>query len=139
MTPLEKATSAYQYHAAAMEAAAREIRALTLTGVPPPARPEVQVIQRAVAGHYRMAVELLWSSDRHEPYTTARAQAMALCRKLTTLTLVEIGQAFRRNHGCVLNAVHVVENRCATEARYRAQFEALLAECQAGHQVDSAA
>jgi chromosomal replication initiation ATPase DnaA len=130
MTPLEKATARYQFHAMALADAAKELRALTHVGLPPAARPEIQAIQRCVAQHYRMPVEVLWSRDRHEPYITARLQAIALCRQATELTLVEIGQSFRRDHGCVIHAVRAVESRCETEPRYRAQFGALLAECQ---------
>jgi len=56
---------------------------------------------------------------------------MALCRKLTKHSLVEIGEAFgRRDHGTVIHACKKVKETTSTDPGVAASVEAISAVLQ---------
>ncbi|MFN2383076.1 MAG: chromosomal replication initiator protein DnaA, partial [Gemmatimonadota bacterium] len=89
-------------------------------------RVTVDRIQHDVAAEYGATVEGLKSKKRTKTLTVPRQVAMYLCRQLTDLPLVEIGQAFGgRDHTTVIHACDKVENEIKTDRTIRMRVEQL--------------
>ncbi|MDX1623422.1 MAG: chromosomal replication initiator protein DnaA [Gemmatimonadota bacterium] len=83
-------------------------------------------IQKEVAKEYGITVDGLKSRKRTKTLTVPRQIAMHLCRQLTDLPLVEIGQAFGgRDHTTVIHACDKVENSMMKERSTRRRIEQL--------------
>lgn len=127
---LDAARRRFQTARAELREAERNLRLVSAsTSTPPPARPEVQRIQRIVADYHRLSLELLWSRDRSGHLSLARSQAMALCRQITRLGVVEVAAAFYRTHGSVTYAEQTIADRCATEPAFRREYETIAQRC----------
>jgi chromosomal replication initiator protein len=89
-------------------------------------RVTVDRIQTEVASEYGVTVEGLKSRKRTKNLTVPRQVAMLLCRQLTDLPLVEIGQAFGgRDHTTVIHACDKVENEIKDSRVIRMRIEQL--------------
>ena len=89
-------------------------------------RVTVDRIQTEVATEYGVTVEGLKSRKRTKTLTVPRQIAMLLCRQLTDLPLVEIGQAFGgRDHTTVIHACDKVENEIKDSRTIRMRIEQL--------------
>ena len=89
-------------------------------------RVTVDRIQNEVATEYGVTVEGLKSRKRTKNLTVPRQIAMLLCRQLTDLPLVEIGQAFGgRDHTTVIHACDKVENEIKGSRTVRMRIEQL--------------
>jgi chromosomal replication initiator protein len=89
-------------------------------------RVTVDRIQNEVATEYGVTVEGLKSRKRTKTLTVPRQIAMHLCRQLTDLPLVEIGQAFGgRDHTTVIHACDKVENEIHDNRITRLRIEQL--------------
>jgi chromosomal replication initiator protein len=89
-------------------------------------RVTVDRIQNEVATEYGVTVEGLKSRKRTKTLTVPRQIAMLLCRQLTDLPLVEIGQAFGgRDHTTVIHACDKVENEIKGSRTIRMRIEQL--------------
>ncbi|MGH7573132.1 MAG: chromosomal replication initiator protein DnaA, partial [Gemmatimonadota bacterium] len=89
-------------------------------------RVTVDRIQHEVATDYGVTVEGLKSRKRTKTLTVPRQVAMHLCRQLTDLPLVEIGQAFGgRDHTTVIHACDKVESQIKTNRTVRRRVELL--------------
>jgi chromosomal replication initiator protein len=89
-------------------------------------RVTVDRIQNEVATEYGVTVEGLKSRKRTKTLTVPRQIAMLLCRQLTDLPLVEIGQAFGgRDHTTVIHACDKVENEIKDSRTIRMRIEQL--------------
>ena len=80
---------------------------------PRPARTAVTAedIQKAVASYYRVKVSDLKSAKRTKQLVVPRQIGMYLCRKLTSLSFLEIAEAFgRRDHTTVMHACDRIAN-----------------------------
>ena len=89
-------------------------------------RVTVDRIQTEVASEYGVTVEGLKSRKRTKNLTVPRQIAMLLCRQLTDLPLVEIGQAFGgRDHTTVIHACDKVENEINDSRMIRMRIEQL--------------
>ena len=89
-------------------------------------RVTVDRIQTEVASEYGVTVEGLKSRKRTKNLTVPRQIAMLLCRQLTDLPLVEIGQAFGgRDHTTVIHACDKVENEIKDSRIIRMRIEQL--------------
>lgn len=65
----------------------------------------VDTVQRVVANHYGIGPDLLMAKIRTQPIARARMVAMALCVRLTGLSLKQVGAHFgKRDHTTVLHA-----------------------------------
>lgn len=81
--------------------------------------PKAQMIMRAVADHFEIAVGDLVSRNRSQRCTTARHVAMYVLKSTSAETYAAIGQAFtQKSHSCVVYA-------CEQVAKYRTQDAAL--------------
>lgn len=77
--------------------------------------PKAQMIMRAVADHFELAVGDLVSRNRSQKCTTARHVAMYVLKSTSAETYAAIGQAFtQKSHSCVVYA-------CEQVAKYRTQ------------------
>ena len=75
-------------------------------------------IQKTVAGHYRLKISDLKSSTRTKAVVVPRQIAMYLCRQLTSLSLMEIAEAFeRQDHTTILHANKRIEESIRTDAK----------------------
>ncbi|CAN5274283.1 chromosomal replication initiator protein DnaA [soil metagenome] len=89
-------------------------------------RVTVDRIQHEVATEYGVTVEGLKSRKRTKTLTVPRQVAMLLCRQLTDLPLVEIGQAFGgRDHTTVIHACDKVDNEIKGDRGVRMRVETL--------------
>ena len=86
----------------------------------------VEQIQRKVAEFYGARPSDMTSKRRNQSVARPRQIAIWLCRKLTNLSLPEIGQSFGgRNHTTVLHACREVERRAAANTDLAEELEIL--------------
>ncbi|HUP19102.1 MAG TPA: chromosomal replication initiator protein DnaA [Gemmatimonadota bacterium] len=91
-------------------------------------RVTVDRIQQVVAQEFGVTIEGLKSRKRTKTLTVPRQYAMFLCRQLTDLPLVEIGQAFGgRDHTTVIHACDKIERECGSNRPTRLRVEQLRA------------
>jgi chromosomal replication initiator protein len=89
-------------------------------------RVTIDRIQREVSQEFGVSVEGLKSKKRTKTLTEPRQVAMCLCRRLTDLPLVEIGQAFGgRDHTTVIHACEKVEAQVKRDRGIRLRVEKL--------------
>ncbi len=94
-------------------------------------RVTIDRVQREVGQEFGVSVEGLKSKKRTKTLTEPRQVAMFLCRRLTDLPLVEIGQAFGgRDHTTVIHACDKVEVDMTRERSFRLRVEKLLASLE---------
>ncbi|MDB4353830.1 chromosomal replication initiator protein DnaA [Akkermansiaceae bacterium] len=91
----------------------------------------VDAIQKAVCDQYDLSLADMSSRRRPASIAFPRQIAMALSRQLTSLSLVEIGEAFgRRDHGTVIHACKRVEQEIEVNSEVKAVVEKLIAVLQ---------
>ncbi len=89
-------------------------------------RVTVDRIQQVVAKEFGVTIEGMKSRKRTKTLTVPRQYAMFLCRQLTDLPLVEIGQAFGgRDHTTVIHACDKIERECGSDRPTRLRVEQL--------------
>ncbi|MBA2565121.1 MAG: chromosomal replication initiator protein DnaA [Gemmatimonadetes bacterium] len=90
-------------------------------------RVTIDRIQREVSQEFGVSIEGLKSKKRTKTLTEPRQFAMFLCRRLTDLPLVEIGQAFGgRDHTTVIHSCDKIESDMARDRGLRLRVEKLL-------------
>ncbi len=80
-------------------------------------------IKQAVAEHYDLDVKILEGKKRTARVAEARQVAMFLVRKLTDLSLVEIGASFGKDHGTIIHAVKKITSKCETSSSVKNTVE----------------
>ena len=91
----------------------------------------VDMIQQCVSTHYDVRLADMTSRRRPEHIAFARQVAMYLTRKLTSLSLSAIGEAFGgRDHGTVLHASRLVAGRMEVDPNVRQTVELLERQLQ---------
>jgi len=89
-------------------------------------RVTVERIQQDVAREFGVTVDGLKSRKRTKVITLPRQVAMFLCRKMTELPLVEIGQAFGgRDHTTVIHACDKIEAMVHDQRAFRLRVESV--------------
>ncbi|TNF45444.1 chromosomal replication initiator protein DnaA [bacterium] len=92
----------------------------------------VEVIQKSVAAFYNVKISELKSKKKNKNFILPRHGAMFLTRKLTDLSLPEIGRHFGgRDHTTILHAIQKVDNLIQTDEEYEASIESLIKEIEA--------
>lgn len=87
----------------------------------------VDEIQKKVANHYAIKLSDMSSARRLRQVTLPRQVAMYLAKKLTTLSLPEIGKNFGgRDHTTVIHAVKKVEEQVKSDANLAEDVRLLL-------------
>ncbi|MBE6413170.1 MAG: chromosomal replication initiator protein DnaA [Verrucomicrobiaceae bacterium] len=88
---------------------------------------DVEKIQRKTAEYFRIDVEQLCGKARPVNIAQPRQIAMYISRKLTTLSLEEIGKRFGgRNHATVMHAMRVVDQMMSQDEDIKRAVEYLL-------------
>ena len=81
-----------------------------------------------VAAHFGTSLDTLASRSRRREFLIPRQIAMYLCSRYTDASLQRIGEAFRRNHPSVANAVRAIERSLATRSAVASRVAPLVAE-----------
>ena len=87
------------------------------------------IVERAlkiVGDHYGVTEEELKSSKRTGNIANARHAAIYVIKKLTELTLKDIGNIFNRNHSTVLSSLNTVDINIKTKKNYDSELTSLL-------------
>lgn len=84
-----------------------------------------EMIIDAVASHYSIAPDLLFSKDRRRDISDARQLVMFLAKKHVNLPCTTIGQHLDRSHATVIHGIQAIENRLATDPAYAAKIQNL--------------
>jgi len=80
----------------------------------------IDVIQKKVAEHFDIRLADMTSRRRPQNVAFPRQVAMYLSRTMTDKSLVEIGETFGgRDHGTVMHACRLIDERMAKDARLR--------------------
>ena len=91
----------------------------------------VEAIQKAVADYYGLILSDMRSRRRPARIAFPRQIAMYLARKLTRLSLVEIGDAFgKRDHGTVIHACKKVQGEMGRDSEVAGAVEKLRASLE---------
>ncbi|MDC0296764.1 chromosomal replication initiator protein DnaA, partial [Akkermansiaceae bacterium] len=86
----------------------------------------IEQIQKAVADYYNLNLSDMSSRRRPASIAFPRQIAMYLARKLTKLSLVDIGDGFgKRDHGTVIHACKKVKSDIETDPEVRGAVEKL--------------
>ena len=92
-------------------------------------QPTVERIARQVSGYFRLEPGLLQSRSRYRNILLPRQVSMYLARKLTEMSLQQIGAFFGgRDHSTVLHACRKMEQALATDAELSGAVRQLHAE-----------
>lgn len=87
----------------------------------------VENIQKTVADYFKIKVGDLFSKKRSRPITRPRQVAMWLAKSLTSVSLLEIGEAFGgRDHSTVINAVKRVDELRERDNKFNHDVHVLL-------------
>jgi hypothetical protein len=92
--------------------------------------PLIRIVQETCAVHFDVPLTAMRSPVRTTDFVIARHAAMFLARVLTHHPLVQIGNAFNRDHGCVLHAERCVKNRMETDKIFAARIAAAKLESE---------
>jgi chromosomal replication initiator protein len=87
------------------------------------ARPDVEMIQKAVAEFFHVRLTDLKSKKRTQHIAFCRQVAMYLCRKLTGSSFPVIGDAFGRDHSTVIHAHNLIQRRVTNDSAFRLSIE----------------
>ncbi len=75
-------------------------------------------IQKAVAAHFNLKLSDLKAKKKTKQIVLARQIAIYLCRKLSKLSLIEIGERFGgKDHSTVLHAVNKIDHQIQTDQK----------------------
>ena len=86
-------------------------------------------IQKTVAKHFSVRPSDLKSRKRHKTFTLPRHVAMYLCRRLTKLSLIDIGRDFgRKDHTTVMHACSKIEESMQSDPNFDKTIELIIEE-----------
>jgi chromosomal replication initiator protein len=89
----------------------------------------IEAIINAVLADFGVDQKQLHSKSRKREIVLARQAAMYLCKKHTTQSVSRIGMVIgNRDHATVLHAIKNVDNLLATDAEFKAKFDAVEAQ-----------
>ncbi len=88
----------------------------------------IERILLSVSKAYGITVEDLKSKKKTDSIANARHVAIYVIKKLTDLTLKEIGAIFGRNHSTILSSIEKVETNIRTVNGYDAQVKQIIKE-----------
>ena len=93
-----------------------------VAGIPAPRHPSASAIQAIVAEHFLIPVAEMKSQRRGADIARPRQVAMYLCRKLTPISMPEIGRRFgNRDHSTVIHAIKRIEALCEADPDFAAE------------------
>ena len=90
-----------------------------------------EMITEAVASHYNICPDLLFTKSRKREVSDARQIVMYLAKKIGKMPLTTIGHKIDRTHATVIYACNTIEDRIATEKKLAAVIDAIEAAINA--------
>lgn len=84
-----------------------------------------EVIAEAVASHYGVKPDLLFTKSRKREISDARQVVMYLAKKLANMPLTKIGHRIDRTHATVIYACRNIEERLGIEKKLAADIDAI--------------
>lgn len=87
-----------------------------------PRRLNFEIITDAVASHFGIKPDLLFTSTRKRQVCDARQVVMYLCKKHVDMSLAAIGSRFGRNHSTVIHGCNAVESRLSIDERFAGEL-----------------
>jgi chromosomal replication initiator protein len=76
----------------------------------------IEMIQKAIADHFHMRIQELKAKNNSKAVATPRQIAMYLCKKLTGVSLPQIGREFgNKHHTTVLHSINKIEQLRQTD------------------------
>ena len=90
-----------------------------------------EMITEAVASHYNICPDLLFTKSRKREVSDARQIVMYLAKKIGKMPLTTIGHKIDRTHATVIYACNTIEDRIATEKKLAADIDAIEAAINA--------
>lgn len=87
----------------------------------------IQDIQQNVADYYKLPISDMYSARRKRCMARPRQIAMYLCRKLTPLSQVKIGQKFGgKDHTTVIHAIRNIEYLICVDESIKCDIEHII-------------
>lgn len=86
----------------------------------------IDEIQQSVAKSFGMDVKEILKETRTQSVVTARQIAMLLSRKLTSKSLMEIGDKFKRTHPTIVHGMQTIINRIASEPALKGKISEIV-------------
>ncbi|MDE5629113.1 MAG: chromosomal replication initiator protein DnaA [Muribaculaceae bacterium] len=90
-----------------------------------------EMIAEAVAAHYKIAPDLLFTKTRKREVSDARQVIMYLAKTLAKMPLTAIGHKLDRSHATVIYGCNTIEDRSATDKSFAAELQAIEATINA--------
>jgi len=91
----------------------------------------VETVQRVVSDHFGVAPDLMMAKIRSQPIAKARMVAMALCVRMTGLSLKQVGSHFgKRDHTTVLHAREKVAEWEAADENFSGMVQSLVRQIE---------
>ena len=90
-----------------------------------------EMITEAVAAHYNISPDLLFTKTRKREVSDARQIVMYLAKKLAKMPLTTIGHKIDRTHATVIYACNNIEDRLTTEKKLAADLDSIEAAINA--------
>jgi len=88
-----------------------------------------EAIKKVVARHFNVRMSDLKSDKRTKPLTLPRHVAMYLCRRLTKLSLIDIGRDFgKKDHTTVMHACDKIEEAIQNDPMFEGTINQLIKE-----------
>ena len=84
-----------------------------------------EMVADAVASHYGINSDLLFTKSRRREVSDARQIVMYLAKKLVKMPLTTIGQKLDRSHATVIYGCQTIETRIGTEKKLAADIDAI--------------
>lgn len=84
-----------------------------------------EMITDAVAAHYNIEPDLIFTKTRKREVSDARQIVMYLAKKLAKMPLTTIGHKLDRTHATVIYACNNIEDRLATEKKLTGDIDAI--------------
>jgi chromosomal replication initiator protein len=92
----------------------------------------IDIIQREVAEFYRLSPSDLKGKKRNKSIVLPRQLAMYICRKLTELSTIEVGQSFGgRDHTTVLHSCDKIETLMRLDPKFDSEVQNLMRDIKA--------
>lgn len=93
-------------------------------------------IKKVVAKHFNVRLSDIKSDKRTKPLTLPRHVAMYLCRRLTKLSLIDIGRDFgKKDHTTVMHACDKIEEAIQNDPAFERTIEQLIKEIKEQNKV----
>lgn len=84
-----------------------------------------EMITDAVASHYGINPDLLFTKTRKREVSDARQVVMFLAKKLAHMPMTDIGKRLDRSHATVIHGCQAIENRIATEKNFATEIDSI--------------